>query len=161
MGIFYSCQMGTGKLNLVITHPTNNLDLKKASAYRWKQSGCGDFANVIFLVNTHKRVSMLPSAKLGPECQLHKNITTAHRCPFSTTMSIARGLSLTLTMCFSKPGPFELQSDGSVICVHLEKRLGQIFTAEGPQVCVLGPRLLLLTTFLYQYCVCTDEKQCI
>lgn len=47
--------------------------------------------------------------KSGPECLLHKNITTAHRHPFSTTMSFASGLSLTLTVCFSKEGPCELQ----------------------------------------------------
>lgn len=52
MGILYSSQMCTGKRNLVTPREQPGL---RESIYLPMQCGSGTFANVIFLVNTHKR----------------------------------------------------------------------------------------------------------
>lgn len=114
------------------------------STYQCKQRGSGVFACICDIFSEHstsagfKRVF---SGKIGPERQLHKNITTAHRHPFSTTMSIASGQSLTLTMCFSKRGLCELMVHvgGFVCCVRSEIKTGSdIYSWEPSGVCA-GP----------------------
>lgn len=100
-----------GKWKRVIPHPVNSQDWSKNIHLPLKAKGiwCLCMSDIFSERSLQALVPKQHSVvKSRPECQLHKNITTAHRHPFSTTMSIALGLSLTLTMCFSKRGPCEL-----------------------------------------------------